>query len=153
VHVRVAQGRRQHGRLTRALGARAVRVAAILVLTAVAGCGPRETTGTSPPDPFVTLELIPSPPVVGQPTRADLVLRDGAGRPLRGAALQVEGHMTHPGMAPLIAQAVERADGTYTANLTATMAGDWIFVVTGELPGGERIRREVLRAEAIDGPG
>lgn len=73
----------------------------------------------------------------------EVTLRDAARRPVRGAKLQVEGHMSHPGMAPVIAKAAERADGVYEVQLQFTMRGDWILLVTGELPDGRRINHRV----------
>ena len=89
----------------------------------------------------VTVEwtMTPRPPVAGEATLVELTLRDASRRPVRGAKLQVEGHMSHPGMAPLTATAVERGDGVYEIRLRFTMRGDWILLVTGELPDGSRI--------------
>lgn len=86
--------------------------------------------------------LAPSPPVVGP---AVLTLRcvDGDGRPVRGATLRVEGHMSHPGMAPVLATATERDEGTYEAELELTMRGDWILLVSGSLPNGETLDRRI----------
>ena len=54
--------------------------------------------------------------------------------PSTGARLRLEGLMSHPGMAPVVAEVVERGDGAYDAPLQFTMAGDWILFVTGQLP-------------------
>ena len=55
---------------------------------------------------------------------------------MRGFGL--EGLMSHPGMAPVTAAVTERGNGEDQAPLQFTMAGDWILLVTGELPGGGR---------------
>jgi hypothetical protein len=68
---------------------------------------------------------------------------DGAGQPVAGARLRVEGHMTHPGMAPATAALRETAAGTYEAPLTFTMAGDWVLVLEGALDDGRALRRQL----------
>jgi hypothetical protein len=69
-----------------------------------------------------------------------LTLRDAAGQPVPAAVLDIEAHMEHPGMAPVVARASETAPGVYGARLSLSMAGDWVVFVTGTLPGGRRLR-------------
>src|SRR5690606_36012748 len=89
----------------------------LLVLAGLAGaCGP------APARVAVDWTIAPAPPVVGGATLT-LRLRDGAGRPVEGARLRIEAHMSHPGMAPVIAQADERAPGVYEAPVSFTMRG------------------------------
>jgi hypothetical protein len=91
----------------------------------------------------VAWTITPSPPVAGAATLAEVTLRDGANRPLRGARLQVEAFMTHPGMAPEITPASERDAGVYQIPLRFTMRGNWILLVTGTLPDGRRIDHRI----------
>jgi hypothetical protein len=104
-------------------------------------------TGCTSPDPAesitVSWTLDPSPPIVGEPIAARLTLRDRHQQPVTGARLRLEGLMSHPGMAPVMAAIVERGDGTYEAALRFTMAGDWILLVTGELPGGAPLTKRI----------
>jgi hypothetical protein len=46
-------------------------------------------------------------------------------------------------MVPVIASASESTSGTYRAELHLTMPGDWVFLVTGSLPGGEMLRYQI----------
>jgi hypothetical protein len=85
--------------------------------------------------------LTPTPATVGKARLTLRVIADG--RPVRGARLRVEGHMSHPGMAPSIASAVEGADGVYEADLQLTMPGDWILLVSGTLPTGAAVERRI----------
>jgi hypothetical protein len=87
--------------------------------------------------------LAPTPPLAGGDVVARVVLRDGAGQPVVGARLHLEGQMSHPGMAPVITDMSERGDGTYEARLRLTMAGDWILVLSGQLRDGIRITRQL----------
>jgi hypothetical protein len=70
-------------------------------------------------------------------------LRDRDGEPIRGARLRLEGHMAHPGMAPVIATAEERDAGVYQIRLQFTMPGSWILLLTGTLPDGRGLDRRI----------
>ena len=74
---------------------------------------------------------------------ATLTLRNKAQQPVLGARLHLEGHMSHPGMAPVTADLVERDGGIYETRLQFSMAGDWVLLVAGELPGGARLTRQI----------
>lgn len=94
-------------------------------------------------DHSYALRIAPAEPFVGQETRATLSLRDNAGQPWRGATLQLEGHMTHPGMAPVVVPLRDGGDGTYGGPLTFTMAGEWAIFAAGSLPDGRRVRSRI----------
>jgi hypothetical protein len=91
----------------------------------------------------ISWTLDPSPPAVGLPIIATLTIRDTDQKPVTGARLRLEGLMSHPGMAPVVAAVVERGNGNYEAALRFTMAGDWILLVTGELPGGLQFKKQI----------
>lgn len=86
------------------------------------------------------MRVSPDPPRVGA-AEIELRVADDAGSPLHGAALSLEGTMTHPGMTPRFAEAHETEPGVYRARLELTMAGDWIVVVTGQLAEGTAFER------------
>ena len=121
------------------------RLSLIIACLFACSCA-RQTTGSNSITAEMTIQ--PAPPVVGAATRGTVTLRDGAGRPVRGATLQVQGFMSHPGMAPLVAAATERGDGIYEVTLQFTMAGDWTLRVAGALPDGPRLTRDLLVATA-----
>lgn len=87
--------------------------------------------------------MTPTPPVVGRPISAEIRLLDGGRRPIAGGRLQVEAHMSHAGMTPVIARATERGDGVYEVRWRFTMRGDWILLVTGTLPDGRRLDHRI----------
>ena len=91
----------------------------------------------------VSWTLDPSPPFAGTPIVVRLTLRDRDQKPVTGARLRLEGLMSHPGMAPVTTAVTERGNGEYEAPLQFTMAGDWILLVTGELPGGGQIKKQI----------
>jgi len=128
VHVRVAS-RAQRQRLTASI---------VLVCSLAAGCAGRASDSIR-----ISWTLDPSPPVVGQPIVARLTLRDAAQKPVAGARLRLEGLMSHPGMAPVTAAVTDRGNGEYEAPLQFTMAGDWILLVTGELPDGMPLKQQI----------
>ena len=132
--------RAQHRVLT-ALRLRSGQAALVFVCSVLclAGCD-----RTDPADAVrVSWTLDPSPPRAGTTIVARLTLRDAAQQPLTGVHLRLEGLMSHPGMASVSAAVVERGNGEYEAPLQFTMAGDWILLVTGELPGGEQIKKQI----------
>ena len=90
----------------------------------------------------IAVEVTPTIPLVGRVSTIEATLTD-RDKPIVGAKLQIEAHMLHPGMAPVMAPAVERSTGVYAARLTLPMAGDWVIYVAGELPGGRRIHQKV----------
>jgi hypothetical protein len=101
-------------------------------------------------DVTVEWKLTPAP-ISGRPSRGELLLFDRSHHPVRGARLQVEGHMSHPGMAPIAAPASEREDGAYVVRLQFTMDGDWTVRVTGVLADGRRISRALAVANVSRG--
>jgi hypothetical protein len=88
--------------------------------------------------------LDPAPPAIGRDTVTRITLRDSAtDAPVGGARLQLEGHMSHPGMTPVIASVAERSPGEYEAQLRFSMTGDWVLVLTGELADGARVTKQL----------
>jgi hypothetical protein len=133
VHLRVAQ----QGR-TRILG-RAL-VAGGLVLAAGLACT-RETTTDSPIR--VAWAVDPAPPAAGVSTLVRVVVTDQQQQPVSGARLRLEGHMSHPGMTPVVTDMTESNHGIYEAQLQFSMAGDWLLVVAGTLDDGTRVTQQL----------
>jgi hypothetical protein len=134
VHVRVAP--RAHSRLLTA----AIVLACLVPTACAVGSG-------SDADPNAAIsvkwDLDPAPPAAGTPVAARLTLHDKNQQPVLGARLRLEGHMSHPGMAPVVVTLTERGAGIYDAPIEFSMAGDWMLVVTGELPGGGRLTKQI----------
>ena len=111
--------------------------AALLACCLAAGC----SRGDAPVSAAWNIE--PTPPTAGTITAIRVTLRRTDGTPAVNARLHLEGHMSHPGMAPVTAEMIERGGGAYDARLQLSMAGDWVFVVSGELADGTRISKDV----------
>jgi hypothetical protein len=106
-----------------------------------AGCsGEKHPEG--PEGVKVELSVSPSPPAVG-PAKATVKLTDKEGKPLKGAALKLEGNMNHAGMKPVFADAKEVEPGRYEATLNFTMGGDWFVLITGKLADGRPLKEKV----------
>ena len=114
--------------------------AAALVAAGLAACvGQGDTKGIT-----ASWTLDPAPPAIGRDTVTRITLRNSAtDAPVGGARLQLEGHMSHPGMTPVIVSVAERRPGEYEAQLRFSMAGDWVLVLTGELAGGARVTKKL----------
>ena len=95
-----------------------------------------------PPDIAVQYEIAPQPPRAGTTTIA-LKLTDKNGAPVGGARVELEGNMSHAGMAPLSGEAKEIETGKYRGTLQLTMAGDWIVLVHITLPDGQKLQRQI----------
>lgn len=111
----------------------------LLLLLLVVSC---RGSATDLPDINVDLALTPSPPQVGR-SEIVLTLTDAAGQPISGAEVELEGNMSHAGMAPVLTEATEVAPGRYEAPLEFTMAGDWFILVRATLPDGRKLERQM----------
>ena len=111
-----------------------------LALLAACGCAGGVTTGVG--DMTIDLALRPDPPRVGEAT-AVVTLTDKDGRPVRGAAVKLEGNMNHAGMTPVFADAREAEPGKYEAALEFTMGGDWFVLVNVTFADGRKLSRKV----------
>lgn len=118
-----------------------------LLLCGAAACGGRDAVD----DVRVALVVDPVKPAVGSEATVRVTVDDGRG-PLRGARIQVEAHMAHPGMAPLVVETRETDAGTYTARMPFSMAGEWTLVATGTLPDGRRINAHAQRTDVSASP-
>ena len=120
---------------------RALALAALLVLVVgLAACRPpadRTASGAAGTGAEVSVALLTRPARVGPAAIEVVVRQDGEG--VEGATVQVTGDMTHAGMVPVVADAVELGDGVYRSDAFAfDMAGDWIITVDVRHPNGER---------------
>jgi YtkA-like protein len=85
--------------------------------------------------------LTPARPTVGPATLTVTVGEPQAAA--SGTTVRVVGHMTHPGMAPVVATTTRRGHGVYDATLSFTMAGDWALLVSVQLADGRRLERRI----------
>ena len=113
---------------------------ALLAATLLSGCW-HSASSTNEISLQWTIE--PSAPSVSADTLTFIRLLDERQRPVAGATLQVEAHMSHPGMAPVVRPLTESEVGVYETHVQFSMAGDWVLVVTGTLPDGRRITRSM----------
>lgn len=111
----------------------------LLLMLTLSGC---RQAGRDLSDIGVNLTLNPNPPQVGQ-AMVNVTLSDAGGQPITGAKVELEGNMTHAGMAPVISQAKETGSGGYEAPLEFNMAGDWFILVRATLPDGRKLERQV----------
>jgi hypothetical protein len=89
----------------------------------------------------VEFQIKPQPVRVG-PVEISLTLTDIATQPLTGAQITVEADMSHAGMSPVFAPSKEVGAGQYQSQLSLGMAGDWVVLLHGTLPNGEKLERQ-----------
>ncbi len=89
----------------------------------------------------VEFQIKPQPVRVG-PVEISLTLTDIATHPLTGAQITVEADMSHAGMSPVFAPSKEVGAGQYQSQLSLGMAGDWVVLLHGTLPNGEKLERQ-----------
>jgi len=68
---------------------------------------------------------------------------DSTGKPLSGARVTVEGNMSHPGMAPVFAEAKETGSGQFQASLDLGMRGSWVVLLHVRLADGKTVERQI----------
>jgi YtkA-like len=95
-----------------------------------------------PPDIALQYEIAPQPVRVGA-TTIDIKLTDKSGGQVSGARVDLEGNMSHAGMAPVSVEAKEIETGKYRGTVQLTMAGDWIVLVHVTLPDGQKLQRQI----------
>lgn len=117
-------------------------IAVVLMLVMACGGSPAVT------DLVVELELNRLPPPVGREVVAEVRVRRKNGSPVTGADLALEGHMTHPGMAPVIAPLADVGDGRYRTAMTLTMGGEWVVFLSGRLADGVAVRQRLAGFDA-----
>lgn len=133
--VRAARRQPRPRDVTRLAAARVVAVLAAGLTTA--SCVERAKSAIT-----LSWTLMPTAPVVG-PATLTVTLRDAAGGAVTGARVRLEGHMSHPGMTPVIADASERTAGIYVATFDFSMAGDWVLLVSAALRNGDRVEEHI----------
>ncbi|HEX4008171.1 MAG TPA: FixH family protein [Acidobacteriaceae bacterium] len=108
-------------------------------LLAAAGCHRAHDAAR---DIRVETTLQPEPVRVGNAT-ITLRIADGQANPVRGAQVQIEGDMAHPGMAPVFHDAQPLGPGSYAGTMKFDMPGDWVLLEHIRLTDGRRIERQV----------
>jgi hypothetical protein len=113
-------------------------VAIAFALVFEIGCHrpPRTSSGV-----VVEFQIEPRPLRVG-PVVIYLTLTDAGNHPVTGAQIGVEADMSHAGMSPVFAQANEVQPARYESHLSFAMAGDWVILLHGTLPDGEKLERQ-----------
>jgi hypothetical protein len=89
----------------------------------------------------VEFQIKPQPVRVGAVV-ISFALTDEANHPMTGVEITVEADMSHAGMSPVFAQANEVQPGRYETHLSLGMAGDWVILLHGALPNGEKLERQ-----------
>ncbi len=121
----------------------AARVAflVLMILMSSIGCTRRNSLRDEAAEIHAEFVVVPSTPQVGA-AEVSVLLSDSDGGPIQDAVVELKGDMTHPGMTPVLAEAVELADGLYVASMEWSMAGDWILTLQGQLPDGRTLVRQ-----------
>lgn len=112
--------------------------AVVVALLFLSGCQSRATAS----EVKVQCEIAPRPVRTG-PAEVTVALTGQTGRPLIGAAVNVEGDMAHPGMAPVFVDARPDGRGRYAATVNFSMPGDWVLLIHATLPDGRKLERQV----------
>lgn len=115
-------------------------VALCVWLALVQGCGRPKVPATS--NLTISYEVFPLPARVGDVTITIRMKDASSNEPIAGARIKLEGNMSHPGMAPVFADATEIGPGQYRTKMKLSMAGDWYVMVHLTLPDGRELDQE-----------
>ncbi len=118
---------------------RVMLMLAVAPSLAVTGC---RKPADSAQDISINESIAPRPVHTG--TEAiSFQLTNAMHQPVTGAHIQVEGDMSHPGMAPMFADAVEVSPGVYKTPLNFNMGGDWVVLFHITLSDGRKLERQM----------
>jgi hypothetical protein len=117
------------------LARRYLPIALVISLALAPACTKRTEL---PTNLTLAYEVSPLPARVG-PTTIILKVADASGKPVTGARITFEGNMSHPGMAPVFADARETEPGRYQCSMELSMAGDWYVVAHVTLPDSRKL--------------
>lgn len=126
---------------SRLFGSRSFQVGAFLAAISLPLCMGCNRAAKPSSAETVAFETTPQPARVGAVTM-DFTLADAAARPVIGAQLTTEADMTHAGMGPEFGTVEEKRPGRYESTLKLGMAGDWVILLHGTLPTGEKLERQ-----------
>lgn len=115
--------------------ARPVWLLFALLVVLAAGCRQPAVVPTANASLQIRMQVEPAPPKVGDAALI-VTVTDAAGQPVSDASLSARGDMSHAGMAPVLAEAVEGANGEYRLPFNWTMGGDWFVEITVTRPDG-----------------
>jgi hypothetical protein len=90
----------------------------------------------------INSEISPQPVRVG-PVTITLKISDASSKPVSGAHIELEGDMSHPGMAPVMGETKEIEAGRYQGVLQLNMAGDWVVLAHVILADGRKIEPQI----------
>jgi hypothetical protein len=113
-----------------------------LLATAAAGGCHRQPIAEDTDSVRLTSHLLPAQPMVG-PATLTLTLNGATAATLGQANVQVVGHMTHPGMTPVVATVTPHGPDVYDAAVDFTMPGDWMLIATVRLHDGRRLESRI----------
>ena len=114
---------------------------------ALVACDPPSDGDADPRRP-IAVALLDAPARVGPAIVEVRPQLDGA--PVPGAAVRVVGDMTHAGMVPVVAEAIDVGGGVYRTNdFLFDMAGDWVLSVDVTYPDGT-VRSTALALSVTD---
>jgi hypothetical protein len=111
---------------------------ALAVFLLASGCNGRSDVASAI---SVQFETTPRAPRTG-PVSIALQLKDASARPVTGAHIELEGDMTHPGMAPVFGHGKEVEPGRYRSELKLSMPGDWVVLLHVKLASGQQVEKQ-----------
>jgi hypothetical protein len=122
------------------------RTLALVAIVALLASGCRPPAERADPNRSIEVTLLTTPARVG-PAAVEVRLAT-AGSPVAGASVRVVGDMTHAGMVPVVANAVDLGAGVYrTEGFAFDMAGDW--VITAEVRYPDAVTRQGSLAVSV----
>jgi hypothetical protein len=114
------------------------RLTFVMACLLSAGCHKQGSSGPV----VIHSEISPQPVHVGSVT-ITLKISDATAKPISGAHIQLEGDMSHPGMAPAMGETKEVEAGRYQGVLQLNMPGDWVVLAHVILADGRKLEPQI----------